>query len=248
MFSVLVSPRVRNVNLRKNPSILSVSVGKFGPDTKFHLIDIVNTGDGFWWYKVSKFGTVGPESLVSNNVVGWFRFDVANIVIDSVFDDVNGIRFMNFIGQNEIPNNMGFVNNWFDERMRDIGFVDSRPWCAYYMRCLLNWFGFPFEYVSPSVMNTLNAYKKKHKLKNIDLKCSTVSLAIWQNFKNGKGLHTGHIGLCVWSNDSCFVSIEGNTNAVGSREGFTTAIKLRTYKTNVSNGLRFIGFIPLEID
>ena len=248
MFNLKVCPKVRNASLRKNPSVQSVRLDKFNPVDKFHLIDVVNIGDGFWWYKVSKFGVDGPESLVSNNVVGWFRFDVANIVIDSVVDDLDKLRFMDFIGQNEIAGNMGFVSDWFDEKMRTIGFIDSRPWCAYYIRCLLNWIGLPYEYVSPSVMNTLNAYKKKHKLKSVDVRCSTVSLAVWQNFKNGKGLHTGHIGLCVWSNDSCFISVEGNTNAVGSREGFTTAIKLRTYKTNVTNGLRFIGFIPLEID
>lgn len=235
MFKLYVFPKGKRVNLRKSPSIKSISLGKFSEWDQFSFIEVAEPGDGFLWLKVQ-----------NDLHIGFFRIDVVSIRVNSAFDGNSDLVIEDFIGQNEIPSNMGFVTKWFDEKMREVGFKDSHPWCAYYMRVLLKWFHFEYSYVSPSVMNTVSAYKKKAKKKSLEMSTDKLSLACWQNFKNNVGLHTGHIGLCISASKDHFITLEGNTNAVGSREGFTTALKVRHYKTDVKNGLRFIGFIPID--
>lgn len=73
------------------------------------------------------------------------------------------------------------------------------------------------------------------------------AIVIWQQFKNGKGLWSGHAGIVIEKHPTYFITVEGNTNNTGGREGYIVAKKSRKYNRDVQNGLRLRKFISLKI-
>ena len=73
-------------------------------------------------------------------------------------------------------------------------------------------------------------------------------IAVWLTYKNGKPTGTGHIAVvdAIGERMTMFQTIDGNTNAEGSREGDCVARKWRKFKWAEMNGLRLMGFIRLE--
>ena len=82
-------------------------------------------------------------------------------------------------------------------------------------------------------------------------------IIIFQEFKNGKGLWSGHAGICIEVNKPQtpykgaitgwdFTTVEGNTNDNGSSNGYKVAIKHRRYCTTVTNGLRYRKCISIN--
>lgn len=67
------------------------------------------------------------------------------------------------------------------------------------------------------------------------------SLVCWQSKKN---VTAGHIGVFLHKiDDDTIITLEGNTDADGTREGDGIYIKKRNFK---STGMNFKGFIPVE--
>ena len=69
------------------------------------------------------------------------------------------------------------------------------------------------------------------------------SVVIWRNYVRGVAQWTGHAGIVVEVHPDHFVSIEGNTNDAGGREGYIVARKKRKYSFTVYNGLAVAGFV-----
>jgi hypothetical protein len=65
--------------------------------------------------------------------------------------------------------------------------------------------------------------------------------------KGGKEQRQGHAGIVIKPEDSYMETVEGNTNAAGSREGEVVAEKsgkdARKYSFTATSGLRLKGFV-----
>ncbi|WP_442589191.1 CHAP domain-containing protein [Pedobacter sp. AW31-3R] len=154
-----------------------------------------------------------------------------------------------YIGLTERPGNKGFFNAPFEKLMKSNGFYSGAPWCAFFTKMIY-----------------ANVYADHQTLEEIIRRCNTGgaldtlkrhenngtfsvgevpkpgAIAVW---RNGKG-PAGHHGI-VKSVDlkaNTMVTIEGNTNASGSREGDRVAVKLRTItRTFKNDGLNIEGYI-----
>lgn len=154
-----------------------------------------------------------------------------------------------FVGQKEIPGNMGWENSEFTKIMEAVGWKPTHAWCAYFGEAVwkLGYVDAP-EIVkeidrlcSGSAVRTLANFKNAGA--TISDKPVIGALAIWQTSKNGNKKSTGHVGVVVEVHKDHFVTIEGNTNAGGGREGDVVAKRTRKYQFHVYNGLELQGFI-----
>lgn len=152
-----------------------------------------------------------------------------------------------YIGQEEIPPNLGFKNADFDKKMKGVGFYRSASWCGFFVMLVLS------EVYSD---NTIWGYLHKY------LSASTHQM--WLNFKASKEIITGqipkigavviwhegdgtngHTGLVSWvsADGKQFKSIEGNTNGAGGREGYRVWENLHTIgQPHNLHGLNLNGF------
>ncbi len=153
-----------------------------------------------------------------------------------------------YIGQTEIKGNMGFSNPDFEQRMKDVGFKPSYQWCAIFAELVWHeafqgnkeMLAIIKDNCSPSAVKTFENFRG---LEMTSDKPIVGSIVIWQSWRNGHRHWTGHAGIVVEVNDKTFVSIEGNTNDSGGREGYIVARKTRSYRTKVYNGIAVLGFI-----
>ena len=153
-----------------------------------------------------------------------------------------------YIGQTEIKGNMGFTNPDFEKRMKAVGFKPSYQWCAIFAELVWNeayqgdkeMLKVISKNCNPSAVKTFKNFNAEGMT---SYKPVVGSMVIWQSWRNGHRHWTGHAGIVVEVNDENFVSIEGNTNDSGGREGYVVARKKRSYRTKVHNGIAVLGFI-----
>lgn len=158
-----------------------------------------------------------------------------------------------YVGKTELPQNSGFSDKIFEQKMKEVGFVKSHAWCSYFSELAFKeayqrqWWELE-KLFSGSTVQTFNNFKKaKYKISN---KPFVGALVIWQTQKKGVPQSTGHAGVVVEViDDTTFRSVEGNTvedNASGDeRNGYIVAIKKRKVK-KVINGLQVMGFIHIK--
>lgn len=152
-----------------------------------------------------------------------------------------------YIGQKEIKGNKGFEDAEFENRMKAVGFKSGYAWCSLFAELV---------YISAFVdkrkeltalfsAGAVKTMKNFNRSKNWTLteKAIPGALVCFQTFRNGKPHWTGHIGIVEKANKDNFISIEGNTNGSGGREGIEVARKTRKYNFNNKNGLVLMGFI-----
>lgn len=156
-----------------------------------------------------------------------------------------------FMGMQEIPGNMGFKDERFEELMEDTGWQSGQSWCAYF--CELVW-KIAYEEIdrdvipeidklfSAGAVKTYNNFKGSRFI--IDKNPKAGAVAIWQTWKDNQPYWTGHAGIvvgCYSGNE--IITIEGNTNSKGGREGIEVAEKRRKLSFDATNGLVLKGFI-----
>ena len=120
-----------------------------------------------------------------------------------------------YIGQTEKPQNAGFTDAVFEDRMEKVGFQKGHAWCCYAAEL---WFkeaiperAIEFDYLfSASTLQTFRNFRDAAY--PIGMVPRKDSLVIWQMMKGGLGQTTGHCGIVsevisTWE----FKSIEGNT-------------------------------------
>jgi hypothetical protein len=152
-----------------------------------------------------------------------------------------------YIGQKEKPGNMGFINPEFDKKMREVGFVNSHAWCAYFAELVWREAGQDTTHFSASAFKTYLQYEAAGRKGSKT--AVPGALAVWRSVKNGRKGWTGHIGIVAEASAESFKCIEGNTNKAGGREGIEVALKVRTYNWKQVNGLELVGFIhPVNED
>ncbi len=158
-----------------------------------------------------------------------------------------------YIGQQEIKGNKGFKDEEFEEKMREVGFQTSHAWCSYFAE--LVWTEAYFD--NPDMLKLIkkqfsgSSFRTLQRFTELgmDSKDAQIgSVVIWRRKKDGKYTTQGHVGIVTEVHDNYFVSVEGNTNSAGSREGEVVAEKKRDYSWSRNKGLELSAFIhPVEI-
>jgi hypothetical protein len=157
------------------------------------------------------------------------------------------------IGQQEIKGNKGFVDEDFEERMREIGFQTGHAWCSYFAELIWKE-GYSddpemLKFIKKTFSGSSYRTLKKFRELNMDSKTAVPgSVVIWRKKKNGEYTWQGHVGIVTEVHDDFFMSIEGNTNAAGSRDGEVVALKKRKYDWEKTSGLELAAFIhPVDV-
>ena len=161
-----------------------------------------------------------------------------------------------YIGIREIPENQGWEDKAFEERMESLGWKNGWAWCSLFAKLVwLESLPEPLRHdaekmISPGALQTWrNALAFGWKTGSVPM---TGAIAIWEHRSNGKYDGKGHAGICASetyvrnSGGQVFLSIEGNTNEAGGREGDCVAQKERRIKTLKSDILVLKGFIYPE--
>lgn len=168
------------------------------------------------------------------------------------------------VGFKEEPGNMGFKDPAFDTKMRQVGFENTWAWCAFFAE--LCWASPTYDgkwkvFTSISDNFSANAVKTYHNFKNdysglfrtfVDGIPEPGDIVIWEKRRGGEPVKkdiwtVGHAGIIESATETEFVSIEGNSNDAGGREGIEVARKIRTYTYKKKDGLALKGFITCTI-
>lgn len=164
-----------------------------------------------------------------------------------------------FIGIKEIGNNEGFNNPNFAELMHSAGFIKGNPWCMSFVKVCVELYIAQFNSVYINRLRSKNIFNagsqdtfekiKKYYPTAIAEKPTWNTVAIWQKYINGKPTKYGHGAIVHFLNDSFhqLYTIDGNTNIKGSREGDSILEKTRIINKLVQDGLRFRGFISIDL-
>lgn len=155
-----------------------------------------------------------------------------------------------YLGQTEKPKNTGFNDAVFNAKMAAVGFISGHAWCAYFAELVFKE-ALPQLYkdldklFSAGTIQTYRNFKEAGYPTSIRPKVD--DLVIWQSYKDGKALTTGHAGIVSFADlDGWhFRSIEGNTSDEKSREGYIVAEHERSVLAEVKNGLKVLGFITI---
>lgn len=156
-----------------------------------------------------------------------------------------------YVGFQEKPGNKGWYDKAFEKGMRLIGFQTGHAWCAYFTEKV--WFdsftalkdtdhleGLE-KLFSGSTQKTFSNIKKHGEEYGFGIHYvpQPGDVVIWYNAKKTWQGHAA-IVLAVLDNDK-IITIEGNTNGAGSREGDGVFQKTRNIKRN--GDLKLKGFI-----
>lgn len=157
---------------------------------------------------------------------------------------------LTYLGQTEKPKNSGFNDAEFEKKMKQVGFIKTHAWCAYFVELVFKE-AYPERFdeldklFSGSTIQTFKNFRDAaYTIGNIP---RVNHLVIWQSYKEGKPQPTGHAGIVVSVIDTWqFDSIEGNTSGGGSREGWIVGRQHRKVLASVANGLKVLGFIQIN--
>lgn len=154
------------------------------------------------------------------------------------------------IGKKEKPGNAGFFDADLEKRLKAVGWQSGWSWCATVQE-VWAWEAFPElkeQIKGLFVPSAVNTFRNLVKAGYAHSMIPTVGAFVyWQRIQDGKPLWTGHAGVVSKViSDTEFYSIEGNTNAAGSREGDSVQEKHRHVRLDVQDGLRVVGFVTLK--
>ena len=158
------------------------------------------------------------------------------------------------IGQQEIKGNQGFKDPDFDKDMRDLGrFQNGWAWCVCF--CEMVWkkafkdfnvnddiYNEMARLITPGAVKTMRNFVKSEGW-TVSQIPTIGGIAIWQKYKNGKPTTQGHAAIVLDSNETNVITIDGNTNDQGGREGYIVAEKSRRMNFGEKSGLVLLGFI-----
>jgi surface antigen len=157
------------------------------------------------------------------------------------------------IGQEEIKGNMGFKDDQFEKYMREVGFRDTHAWCAYFAELCYHKAYQDFDrdkvvevakYFSAGAVRTFRKFSKAPGWV-VDQTPEVGAVVIWAKYVNGKPHPKGygHAAIVVEVFDDHIITVEGNTNKAGGREGIGVFEKKRKFTFESNSGLRMLGFI-----
>lgn len=154
-----------------------------------------------------------------------------------------------YLGKTEKPGNAGFHDAEFERKMTEVGFMKTHAWCAYFAELVAKE-AIPAKFAEFDRLFSGSAVTTFNNFMNAGYKASSFpqvgNLVIWQRFNDGKAHWSGHAGIVdEVISPTQFVSIEGNTNDRGGREGYIVAPHVRLTHSKPKFGLHLKGFIDL---
>jgi len=159
-----------------------------------------------------------------------------------------------YIGKLEKKGNKGFYDPEFEKLLKAVGFYVGAPWCAFFGKAVWKQVYADHKGMS-AVINSCFTGGCLDTLRRVEANGTLLTgeeprpgaVVIW---RHGRGT-SGHFGIVesVDAKNNTMTTIEGNTNASGSREGDRVARKLRTINRQFrEDGLNIEGFIyPFEL-
>ena len=152
---------------------------------------------------------------------------------------------LSFLDERELDNNSGFEVPKFQQLMEMVGWRKWQAWCAYFAELVWQQAGQESATFSGSAVQTFRNFDELGRTSQLP---EVGDVVIWQNYGDGKPKWTGHAGIVVLVKGKYIVTVEGNTNGNGGREGIEVAMKLRDITLIPRDGIRVMGFIkPKEI-
>lgn len=155
-----------------------------------------------------------------------------------------------YIGIKEISGNNGWDDKEFERKMKAMGWRKGLAYCAFFVKlCAFEYysqfdsgkFSILERLFSPMAVVTYQNFKKAGYAYEIP---SKNCLVVWQTIMGGEKKQTGHIAVFKDIEWPDVITIDGNTNLAGSRDGDGIYQKRRNIKI-YKEGLNFIGFINL---
>ena len=178
---------------------------------------------------------------------------------ETINDEIVSIA-REYLGEKELKGNSGFHDEEFERRMDAVGWKLGQAWCAYFSELVWKqaynlWDATLFtrldKLFSASAVETFKNFSKTKDF-IVSNKPIKGALMVWRNYKNGKPHWTGHVGIVelVDHKNKRVVTIEGNSNSDGGREGIEVANQMRSIEIKeIQNGLVLLGFVwPKEIE
>jgi hypothetical protein len=165
-----------------------------------------------------------------------------------------------WVGEKEIPGNMGFENPELDRKMRAIGFCNGESYCIQAVKMV--WLDAYAEYNSFYISilqelfdkNCYQNYLNFSRYKDFGISKTPIpgAISLFQHYKGGRPVnagtekhpvYTGHAGIFLQTTNGTFLNFEGNTNLGGSSNGDGFYEKNREPNYFRNDGLRFLGFV-----
>lgn len=161
-------------------------------------------------------------------------------------------------GQQEVSGNKAFKNKKYQQQLEAVGWEAGQAWCSYaaediwkrayghFDSTIINELDKLF---SANAVLTFENFKKSKNYKTAsNQNAEPGDLVVWAYYKDGEAKKNdiwtlGHIGIVTKVAQLFFLSMEGNTNSQGGREGIEVAEKKREWDFYKENGLRLLGFI-----
>lgn len=163
--------------------------------------------------------------------------DTAKLILRTALD---------YVTEREIPGNQGWEDKKFQALMERTDWKVGDAWCAYFVEAVLIAAGLNDHaaVISGSAVKTFNNCKASPLFKTYEIP-SIGDIVIWQNYVAGEKSWTGHAGWVVGMGKGMLITVEGNTDADGGREGIEVALKVRDPAAIPINGLRVLGYVRL---
>jgi len=164
-------------------------------------------------------------------------------------------------GMEEISGNKGFKDDIFQQKLEAVGWNYGQAWCSYFAELVWKEAYGSFDSSIIEILdkkfsaNAVKTYDNFYKSKRFKTGNNPEpgDLVAWAYYKENKPKMVdiwtlGHIGIVTKPAQLFFLSMEGNTNSKGGREGIEVAEKERGYDYYQENGLRLLGVIkPINI-
>jgi|SRR5690242_1090637 len=155
-----------------------------------------------------------------------------------------------FIGQKEQPGNKFDDATELGQLIHEAGQKDGEAWCSYFAEAVCKK-AYPHKAGDIQRLFSPSAVKTFKNFVNDDFTVTAApqvgALVIWRRYQAGKPQWQGHAGIVTEVTVTGFKSVEGNSNAAGSRDSDSVVENTRTdiYK---ADGLSVMGFIDLNYE
>lgn len=158
------------------------------------------------------------------------------------------------LGVKEVGNNEGFDNEAFEKFLLETGWQKGWAWCVFavkkwWLQAYAQYDSRKIHFInhkfSPMALTTWHNFKVDF-IWETGNKPMIGAIAIWQTYVDGVGQASGHAAVVESYTRDEIVTIDGNTNAAGSREGQEVARKRRLRTFNIPEKGRHLvlkGFI-----
>lgn len=152
-----------------------------------------------------------------------------------------------FIGEKELAGNRFTDDTELGKILHEAGQRDGEPWCAYFAEAICKQ-AYPDKSKELQNLFSASAVQTFKNFVEADYAVTAVprkgALVVWRKYVNGIPQRQGHIGIVAEVLPTSFKSIEGNSNAKGSRDADSVVANTRVEQYN-DNGLSIMGFITL---